>query len=102
MIENDLEARLKLIVKAAPDLRKAGVTSVAIGDIKFELAPDQPGEVIPANTAPPDDPHDPLKDPELYGGEVPRRRGSPVPDEDTESWPNKSAGGKPPRAKHTS
>ena len=98
---SELEAQLALITKAAPELRKAGVVSLSIGDIEIELAPADPPEPT-SSTATPDDPDDPLKDPATYGGSVPRRRGEPVPGEGTESWPQQTAGGKPIRAPRTS
>jgi hypothetical protein len=101
MTNEDLDARLKLIAKAAPDLRKAGVTSLAIGDIELELAPPDPlVEPATTSTATPDHPYDPLQDPATYGGELPRRRGEQPPKDD-DRWPTNS-GGKPPKAKRTS
>lgn len=107
MTSSDLEARLQLITKHAPELRKAGVTGVTIGDIEFEMAPFEPDPVlVPATstTTTAEHPDDPSRDPITFGGEVPRRRGDPEPtDEDVESWPKQqTAGGKPRRGARTS
>jgi len=106
MTNADLEDRLKLIAKLAPELRKAGVVGkVAIGDVAFELDPLDPGliEAPSEPTTTPDKPDDAMRDPDLYGGEVPRRRGTPPPpDKDRDPWPSPTSGGKPPRAKRTS
>jgi hypothetical protein len=81
MTMDDLEAQLKLIAKYAPDLRKAGVTAAAIGDIEIELAPPDP-EPQPAAPKTTEAPDDPLKDSATFGGKIPRRRGDPQPDRD--------------------
>jgi hypothetical protein len=81
----DLDETLKLIAKHAPDLRKAGVTAVSIGDIDLELAaPDpEPQAAATTNTTTHrDDPDDPFEDPATFGGRVPRRRGEPPPNRD--------------------
>lgn len=106
MTPTDLEARLQLIAKEAPALRKAGVTSVTIGDVEFALAPYEPDLELASSTdlpTTPAKPDDPMKDPELHGGEVPRRRGTPAPArEDQDPWPSPTSGGKPLKAKRTS
>jgi hypothetical protein len=95
---SDLETTLKLIAAQAPDLRKAGVTSLAVGDIEITLAPFEP-EPAPETTTTPDKPDDPLMDPDTFGGILPQRR---RPDEDADPWPSPIAGGSLPRAKPTS
>ena len=107
MTPSDLEARLQLITKAAPGLRKAGVTGVTIGDVEFDLAPLEPeldADALTDPTTTPDQPDDPMKDPDLHGGETPRRRGTPAPPgKDRDPWPaHNSSGGKPQKAKRTS
>jgi hypothetical protein len=80
---DDLDARLALIAKHAPLLRAAGVMAVSIGDIDFSLAPaDPPVAETKTNTATPDDPDDPLKDPATCGGRLQRRRGERPVEED--------------------
>lgn len=70
---------LQLIAKRAPSLRAAGVKSVTLTDLSFELSPAEPPppraptarelEASKANEVP----ADPLDDPMTYpGGEVPR------------------------------
>ena len=46
-----IESALGLVVRAAPDLRKAGVLSVNVGDLAFTLAPDEPEPQQPQFTA---------------------------------------------------
>lgn len=62
---------LQTLEEHAPALRRAGVRSLAIGDITAELAPPEP-EVGPRAEAVRDY-ADPLSDPETYGhaGRVP-------------------------------
>lgn len=104
MTTDELEARLKLIARCAPDLRKAGVTGkVAIGEVQFELAPFEPDPAPQDKTTTTGKPDDPLRDPDTFGGYVPRRRGEPDPsDEDEDPWPSPIDGGKHLRAKPTS
>lgn len=59
-------ALVDLIVERAPELRKAGVLEIAIGDFKVSLAPHQAES---ASTKADDEkmPVDPLLDPHTYG-----------------------------------
>lgn len=77
---------LDLLITKAPDLRAAGVRTVAIGTFSFALTPHEP----PATTAPPPDveheTNDPLFDPATYASRmIPGRARPGAPDEDLES-----------------
>lgn len=75
----DLESTLDVIARKAQALRDAGVTGVIhVGDIRFEVAP-APTQAASEDKEPIANPE---KDPDTYGGELPRRRGESVPVED--------------------
>ncbi len=64
----DLDAVLSTVIKRAPGLRSAGVTTITIDGVSFALAPP---EVVPTRAAiddvPDEDYSDPLDDPKTYG-----------------------------------
>lgn len=68
-----LKAAIDLIVKSAPDLRAAGVTSLTCDGISVTLAPAAPEPADEWVEAPPQPDHtDPLSDPATYpNGVVP-------------------------------
>lgn len=77
---NDLETTLDVIARKAQALRDAGVTGeIRVGDIHFEITP-APSTPAASNDQEPI--ANPEKDPDTYGGELPRRRGESSPVED--------------------
>ena len=74
-------ALLDLIARKAESLRDAGVTSVELASIAFELAPREPAIVVePAQRDVEAEIVDPLKDPATYGirnGRIPSFRRPP-------------------------
>jgi hypothetical protein len=83
MTNKQLEETLATLAAKAKDLRQAGVTRVAIGDIELELAePEPPPAPPPVDERQPKSEDDgrrrsAIDDPDTFGGEIPRRRGAP-------------------------
>ncbi len=79
MAVNELDESLATIAKHALALRSAGVTSVSVGPVKFDIDRIDPPQTI-TTTAGQDNATasdlDPLDDPRTYGGSIPRRKGS--------------------------
>lgn len=83
MTDRELEQTLSVLAAKGKDLREAGYTRIAIGDLRLELAEPQPP--VPTLLAQPESDKDPLDDPDTFGGgEVPRRRGQGQATEDYE------------------
>jgi len=78
MTPKAINAALDVIIARAPDLRRAGITELTVGDLSLTIgAPwhDPPTDargLVVEHEAPPPDPVDPLNDAATYpGGRVP-------------------------------
>lgn len=75
-------ALLELLIQRAPDLRRAGVFIVELGDLKFQLTPFDPADTRAGHQqtlAPP--PADPLDDPAAYPNGIVPGFGAPTNDD---------------------
>lgn len=83
MTAKDLKEMLTTIAGEAKALRDAGVTAVAVGDIRVELAANEPPPApLNLNDGKDEEPRDLLKDPATFGGSIPRRRGHEYQEDD--------------------
>lgn len=72
----EIDNMIALLVRCAPELREAGITSLTIGDVSLTLADAPPldlrGVEVASADAPPPPPTDPMADPASYpGGRIP-------------------------------
>lgn len=71
--EDELERKLGVLIRRAPELIAVGVTSVSIDGLSATLAPPPPAPAVAPRAQPPAKRHiDPMRDASTYpGGRVP-------------------------------